>query len=83
MKPIQADKYCNKRVAVTFRWDWFNEAVQSWVSEEEEYVGTLEHCPYKGQERYYQLTAPIFLPTDRACWSANSMKRIRSLEELK
>ena len=83
MKPKQADKYCNKLVAVTFKRDWFNEAVLSWVSWDEEYVGTLEHCPYKGQEKYYQLTSTDFLPTDRACWSANSMKRIRSLEESK
>ena len=81
MKPKQADKYCNKLVAVTFKRDWFNEAVQSWVWEEDEYVGTLEHCPYKGQEKYYQLESDEFLSTDCACWSANSMKRIRSLEE--
>ena len=81
MKPKQADKYCNKLVAVTFKCDWFNEATQSRVFEEHEYVGTLEHCPYKGQERYYQLTGTDFLPTDRACWSANRMKKIRSLEE--
>lgn len=81
MKPKQADKYCNKVVAVTFKCDWFNEAVQSWVFEEEEYVGRLVHCPCKGQEKYYQLERPCFLPTDRACWSANRMKRIRSLEE--
>lgn len=80
MKPKQADKYCGKLVAVTFKESWFNEAVQRWVFEEEEYTGILEHCPYEGQERYYQLTSTDCLPTDRACWSANRMKRIRSLE---
>ena len=83
MKPNQADKYCNKLVAVTFKESWFNDAVQSWVSEEDEYIGILEHCPYEGQELFYQLTGKDFLPTDRACWAANRMKRIRSLEALK
>lgn len=83
MKPNHADKYCNKLVAVTFKRDWFNKATQSWVSEEFEYIGLLHHCQCHGQERYYQLESDERLSTDRACWSANRMKRIRSLEELK
>ena len=79
MKPKQADKYCNKLVAVTFKESWFNEAHQTWVyGEDEEYFGLLNHCPYQGQERYYQLTNLARpLATDDACWSANRMKRIR------
>lgn len=83
MKPNQADRYCGRLVAVTFKRDWFNEATQSWVSEEEEYVGTLVHCPWEGQEKYYELDADGFLPTDCACWGANRMKTIRSMEENK
>ena len=73
----QVDKYLGELVAVTFTNTWWNEATQSWVNEEEEYVGVLNRCPYEGQERYYQLDSDKWLPTDNACWGAYRMKKIR------
>lgn len=79
MERKTADKYLGCNVALTFARTWFNEAVQSWVDEEEEYVGVLNRCNGHKQEKYYQLDSPNFLPTDNACWSAARMKKIRKV----
>ena len=76
MRREQVDKYLGKLVAVTFIHDWFNEATQSWVNEEDEYVGVLNRCTGYQQERYYQLDSDKWLPTDNACWGAHRMKKI-------
>ena len=81
MRRKQVDKYLGELVAVKFDSTWWNEAVQSWVDEEEEYFGVINRCPYPTQEKYYQLDNPKPLPTDNACWGAHRMKSIRRLTE--
>ena len=80
MKPKQVDRYLNKKVKLTFKEDWFNEAMQSWVDiNEEPLIGVLVRCKGFQQGHLYCLESIKPLPTDNACWSAN---RIKKLEEL-
>lgn len=79
MERKTADKYLGCNVAITFKHSWFNEAMQYWVDEEEEYVGVLNRCNGYKQESYYQLDSSNFLPTDNACWTASRMKKIRKV----
>ena len=72
----QADKFCGKYVKLTFKTSWFNEAVQTWVNEEEEYTGWFDHCENPEQSNYYKLDSDDWLPTHNACWTANSIKKI-------
>lgn len=77
MKRKQVDKYVGLEVALTFTHSWFNEAVQSWVNEEEEYVGILKTYEYSEKRHYYELVSSQCLPTDKSCFSANRIKKIR------
>ena len=76
----RADKFIGKLVKVTFKEEWFNEAEQSWVSNEEEYTGVLKIDKselFKGH--YYFLDTPLAQETNNACWTANRMKKIEEL----
>ena len=75
----RANKFIGKKVKLTFKDSWFNEATQSWVSDEEEYIGILNHCKHPTQKNLYQLDGDRWLPTKNACWSAN---RIKTIEEV-
>ena len=75
----KVDSFLGKLVAITFTRSWFNEAVQSWVDEEEEYVGILNRCTGYNQSDYYQLDSKEWLPTDNACWRESRIKTIREV----
>lgn len=79
MKTKIVNKYLGKRVAIMFSLTWWNEATQNWVWEDEEYIGVLNHCNCKGQEKYYQLDSSLKLPTDNACWDAIRIKSIKEV----
>ena len=79
MTEEKANKFCGKLVKLTFKRDWFNEATQSWVNEDEEYIGEFNHCPHPTQTRYYQLDSDNWLPTNNACWSANIIRTIKEV----
>ena len=68
MKRKQVEKYLGKHVAIIFSERWFNDAVQSWVEEDEPYFGVLTRVPYEKQSKFYMLKGDEPLATDRACW---------------
>lgn len=76
----QVDKHLNKKVKITFKHDWFNEAVQEWVNTEEEpLIGVLVRCECPTQTHLYCLESIKPLPTDNACWSANRIAKIKEV----
>ena len=75
----KVDSFLEKRVALTFIRTWFNEATQSWVNEDEEYIGVLHRCNGYNQEKYYQLDSDGWLPTDNACWREYRIRKIRAV----
>lgn len=75
----RADKFVGKKVRIVFTHEWFNEATQSWVNEDGEHIGVLNHCGNPTQRHLYQLDSILWLPTDNACWSENRMKIIEEL----
>ena len=82
MKRQQVDKHLCDLVAIIFKESWFNEATQSWVDEDQEYIGVLNRCECPNQEKYYVLDSEEWLPTHNACWSANRMKRIITIKKV-
>ena len=81
MNRKQVDKYLGCLVAITFSKQWFNDASQSWVRDDEEYIGFLIRCRGYKQEKYYELDSEEWLPTHNACWGASRMRKIRLIEE--
>lgn len=80
MRRERADKFIGKLVKVTFKEEWYNEATNSNVSNEEEYTGVLKfekNDLYKW--RYYFLDTPLEQDTNDASWTANAMKKIEEL----
>ena len=76
----QVDKHLNKKVELTFKNDWFNEAVQQWVNTEEEpLIGILVRCECPTQTHLYCLESIKPLSTNNACWSANRIKSIKEV----
>lgn len=77
MNREKANKFIGKKVRVIFKFEWFNEAVQSWVLEDEEHIGILKHCENESQKHLYYLdTGDKATPVHNSCWSANRMKSI-------
>ena len=79
MRREQADKFIGKLVRLTFKYDWFNEATQSWVNEDDELIGIFNRCSCPTQTQYYVLDSDKCLPTHNACWSANRIKTIKEV----
>lgn len=75
----RANKFVGKLVKLTFKEQWFNEATQSWIYEDEEYIGIFNHCSCVGQTQYYVLDSNEWLPTNNSCWSANRIKIIKEV----
>lgn len=77
MTKKQVDKFLGKYVAITFANNWFNEATQEWVEEDEEYIGILNRC--NNPEKHYQLDSDKYLPTHNACWRESKIKTIKEV----
>ena len=75
----QVDKFLQKYVAVEFYESWFNEATQTWVYEDEPYIGVLVRVPYEEQSKFYMLKSEKPLATDNACWGPAIISKIREL----
>ena len=75
----QVERHLGKHVAITFSERWFNEATQTWVHDDEPYIGVLIRVPYEKQSKFYMLKSNEPLATDRACWGPTIISKIKEL----